>query len=124
MTSYDPHEFSRGHLTKDGFLPQHPASMALSAPSGISVSLPNPMAYQHGHYNTSDYFTPRTIAPHPGYFPAFHNHGYPQGETYAISSNSTSVRGRSGSGASTASVSYSVARPRTPPTSPHLFGGA
>jgi hypothetical protein len=125
MATLEHHDFARGHLIQDGFLPQHTFSMASSAPSGMSMSLPTTMAYEQSHWNhsgsSSSYYTPRSIAPHPGYFPTFAPHDYPQGEAYAISSNSTSARGRSGSGASTTSGDYTVVSPRTAPASPLLL---
>ncbi len=125
MASYAIHDSYRGHLVQDAFLPQHPASMALSAPSGISISLPTSAVYPHDHYNhTSSYYTPRTLAPHPGYLPPFTAHDYPQGEVYVLSSNPTSARGRSASGASTVSVGCSIESPSTTPTSPYLLNGA
>ncbi|EXJ59957.1 hypothetical protein A1O7_04105 [Cladophialophora yegresii CBS 114405] len=83
------------------------------------------MAHQEHWNHGSSYYTPRSIAPHPGYFPTFAPHDYPEGDTYAISSHSTSARGRSGSGTSTASVGYTLVSPATAPTSPlHLLSGA
>jgi hypothetical protein len=123
MTSFGTHDFSRSHLIQDGFLPQHPASMALSAPSGISISLPTTAAYPHDQYGHSSYYIPRTLAPHPGFLQNFSHPEYSHGEDYIVSSHSNSARGRSGSGASTASVSYTAASPRTTPTSPHLLSG-
>ncbi|KAJ9611738.1 hypothetical protein H2200_004922 [Cladophialophora chaetospira] len=96
----------------------------MSAPSGISISLPT-AAYHHEDYDSnSSYYTPRTLASHPGFLPAYTVHDYPQGGVYAISSTSTSERGRSGSGASTVSGAYSLESPNTTPTSPHLLNGA
>ncbi|KIW69140.1 hypothetical protein PV04_05033 [Phialophora macrospora] len=121
MATLEHHNFARGHLVQDEVLPQHTLTGAASTRSGMSMSLPTTMAYDQDYWHhSSPYYTPRSIAPHPGYFPSFATHDYPQGETYAISSNSTRTRGRSGSGASTASGGYTVVSPRTAPASPLL----
>jgi hypothetical protein len=123
MTTFEHQGFPRGHLIQDGFLSQHPASLSISTPSGMSMSLPTTMTYQNCHYtHNSSYYTPRSSATHPGYFPAFSAADYNHGGGYAISSK-TSARDRSGSGASTHSTDYSMASPRTAPTSPHLLSG-
>ena len=122
MTTFEHHDFSPGRLIQNGFLLQHPVS--LSAPSGFSMSLPTTAAYQHDHCShSSSYYTPRTLAPHPGYLPSSAAYNYNHGEGYAISSNSNSARVRSGSSVSTVSASYSRGSPRTIPTSPHLLDG-
>ena len=124
MTTFQLNAFPPGHLIHDGFLPQHPASIGLSAPSGISVCLPTTTQYSHDAYHTSSsYNTPRSLAPYPDYIQTFATPDFNHGEVYAISSSSTSARGRSGSGASIASGGYSLGSPKTAPTSPHSLNG-
>ena len=122
MTSYGHHGFGGGYLVEDGYLPQHATSMAFSTPSATSSSLPTSMSYQYSHNNS--YQTPRTLAPHPGQLQNFPIHDFSRGEGYAISSISTSARGRSGSENSTTSVECCIASPRTTPISPHILSTA
>ena len=124
MTSFEIHDYPRGQLIQDGYLPQHPASMALSAPSGFSMSLPTASAYHPDHYAQSSAYIPRSIAPHPGYFPSqsFSHPAYIHEQGYDLSSNTNSARGRSGSGASTFSPSHPTST-GTSPTSPYSLNG-
>lgn len=127
MTSVEHHNFARDHLIQDVFLPQHPTPMSMSAPAGISMGLQNNMPYQHEHWHhdhSSSFHTPRTLGPYPEQMTIFPIQHYHHDESYALSSAPTSARGRSVSGTSTDSMSYSAASPRTTPPLPYLFHGA
>ena len=124
MASYEQDDFSRGPFAQDGGLTHH-FSMACEPRFGHSISLlaefPDP--YDASADSISQY-TPRTLGPHPDYVPTFSPYDYRHGQTYTISSASTSARRRSDSEASTTSAGYIVASPMTTPTSPYTLNGA
>lgn len=127
MTSLEHQSFARDHLIEDMFLPQHPTPMSMSAPSGISISISSNVTYEDEHWHhdhSSSFQTPKALGPYHDQMTIFPIQHYHHDESYTLSSAPTSARGRSLSGTSTDSVTYSVASPRTTPPVPCLFNGA
>lgn len=125
IMAYAHHNFPQSHFFQDGFLPQHPFLMPASGvSSSISTSQQATTSLHHGNPTYSDHFmTPRHIAPHQSYILPSPGQEYRLEESYTTSSDSTSARGRSGSGVSTVSVDYNRSSTSTTPVSSYSLNG-